>query len=161
MLNRTILPDIDLLKEDIADAFLYKATGKLVYDPPRCGMKNKTTWWAVVEVDKEITRYYRSWIKTVYGIDLCVPSWDAHISVIRGEKPTDKLMHLWKKYDGSIIEFEYRHFPRFNGDTRSVKSSKPGSFWFVDVISPTIKQIRDELELPSFWNQHITVGRKW
>ena len=39
-------------------------------------------------------------------IDLCQPSWDAHISIIRGEKPPKGLEHLWKKYDGQKVEFE-------------------------------------------------------
>ena len=94
------------------------SVGKIKYDPYRGSMKNKTEWWAVLEVDREITRYYRNWInkevfnpmeinhdnqpkemKEKYPVTILhPPSWDAHVSIIRGEKPRNDLMHLWKKY---------------------------------------------------------------
>ena len=78
----------------------FESTAKIVYDPRRPGMKRRTEWWCIATVDREITRYYREWIKRerlnlhdiVHPGDrqtverFVQPAWDAHISVIRGEK---------------------------------------------------------------------------
>lgn len=157
----------------------HKSTGVIVYDPYRFGMKTKTDWWAVLDVDKEITRYYRWWIdKHVFnplkidheGMDkylkekypvttLYPPSWDAHVSIIRGEKPRPDLMHLWKKYHGEKVEFLYKHEPRFSGDTTG--GDRPNSFWFVEVHCPKLMEIRKELKRPTQWKLHLTVGRTY
>jgi len=133
--------------------------GYIKYDPPRGRMKKKTNWWAVVNIDREITRYYRWWVKKELHVDLCQPSWDAHISIIRGERPPEELQYFWKKYDGQRIEFKYKHHVRQSGDTTG--NDRPDSYWFVEVDCPLLKQIRDEFEFPSNWKQHITIGRTW
>lgn len=138
---------------------MFKSTGKIIYDPYRGNMNKRTDWWCVVNVDREITRYYRWWVKNRYWIDLCQPSWDAHISVIRGEKPKPELMHLWKKYDKQIVEFEYSHEVRRSGDTTGW--DRPDCYWFVNVYCPQLIEIRKEFELPHDWNLHLTIGRTW
>lgn len=138
----------------------HKGTGVIQYDPPRGRMKKKTNWWCVINVDKEITRYYRWWIvKQLHVKELCKPSWDAHISVIRGERPPADKIDLWKKYDGQTVEFRYKHFPRRTGDTTG--NDRPDSFWFVEVDCPLGIQIRQEFGFPSNWKLHLTVGRTW
>jgi hypothetical protein len=129
----------------------HKSTGKIVYDPPRPGMKRRTQGWCVVNVDREITRYYR-WLicKNVPGLRLHAPAWDAHISIVRGERLPEDLKHLWKRYHKHITEFEYSHEVYQNGH-----------FWFVKVRAPHLKAIRDEFRLPSDWSLHLTVGRTW
>lgn len=129
----------------------HTSTGIIKYDPPRPGMKRKTEWWAIVQIDREITRYYRWWAMKRYWIDLKQPAWDAHISIIRGEKPKPDKMHLWKKYDGKKIEFQYSHFVQQAAD-------KP-EFWYVEVNCPLLREIRKEFGIPSNWHQHITVGK--
>lgn len=136
----------------------HKCTGRIKYDPYRFGMKKKTDWWAIVQVDKELTRYYRWWVQNQYWIDLKQPSWDAHVSIIRGEKPHRDLMHLWKKYDGRKVELEYCHNVRRSGDTNT---NRPSYYWFVEVKCKLLTEIRDELNLPSNWNFHLTIGRTW
>ncbi len=133
--------------------------GYIKYDPHRGRMKKKTNWWAVVNIDREITRYYRWWVKKELHIDLCQPSWDAHISIIRGERPPEELQRLWKKYDGQRVEFKYKHHVRQSGDTTGY--DRPDHYWFVEVDCPLLKQIRDEFGFPSNWKQHITIGRTW
>lgn len=128
----------------------HESTGIIKYDPPRPGLRKKRDWWAIVKVDREITRYYRWWVKSRYWIDLCQPSWDAHISIVRGEKPEHHLMHLWKKYDGHKVNFKYGHDVQQNGH-----------FWFVDVDCPFLLDIRKELNRPTNWNLHLTIGRTW
>ena len=129
------------------------STGVIRYDPPRPGLKRNKNWWAIIKIDREITRYYRWWVKKRYWIDLCQPSWDAHISIIRGEKPDADKMHLWKKYEGKLVKFEYSPVIR-------QADNKP-EFWFIDVRCPMLKTIRDEFGKPSNWRGHITVGRTW
>lgn len=131
---------------------MFTSTGIIKYDPNRYGMKRRTEWWAVVNVDREITRYFRWWVQNRYGIILNQPAWDAHISIIRGEKPLKNKMHLWKKYDGKKVEFKYSNIV--------VQAKKP-EFWTVDVYCPFLKKIREEFGFKSDWNQHITIGRTY
>lgn len=138
---------------------MYESTGIIKYDPPRPGMKKRTKWWAIVEVDREITRYFRWMVKRNLHVDLCQPSWDAHISIIRGEKPPKDKMHLWKKYHGKKVKFKYHVNVRRSGDTTGW--DRPDHFWFVEVECPLLKQIRDEFGFPSNWKQHLTIGRTW
>lgn len=129
-----------------------KSTAKIVYDPPRPGMKRKTKWWCVANVDREITRYYRWWIMRTYHIKgLIPPSWDGHISVIRGEEPHDEYKHLWKKYDGQIVEFEYEHYP---------KKAKKDEFWIIEVRCPFLSNIRKEMNKPHDWPLHISIAKE-
>lgn len=139
-----------------------KGTGILVYDPSRPGMKSKTDWWIVVNTDSEICRYYRWWIWRRYMIDLQKPSWGAHISVLRGARPYDNRIHLWKKYQGEKINFEYSHEVR----QTSEKADGSAHFWFVDVWSDRLNEIRKELGFPIIFEgkpikYHITVGRTY
>ena len=134
-------------------------------------MKRKVNGWCVIDVDREITRYYRWWVdrellnKTgVQGFGLKQPSWDAHISIIRGEGdikqvPADKLKKLWRKYDGQEVEFFYHHNVRQSGDTTGF--DRPDHYWFVNVECALGKQIREELGLPSHWKFHLTIGRTY
>jgi len=131
-------------------------TGIIKYDPFRGNMKNKTNWWAVLEVDREITRYYRWWIQNQKWTHLHQPSWDAHVSIVRGEKPEPNLMHLWKKYDKQRIEFKYKHEV-----IQTTKDNKGGPYWYVEVECPFLKNIRDELNRPSNWALHLTIGRTY
>ena len=148
----------------------HTGSGIIKYDPPRPGMTRRTDWWAIIKVDREITRYYRWWVdKEVVnplGLEhvnsgskayfdslgakgLVEPSWNAHISIVRGEKPREDLRYLWKKYDGERISFCYRHCP-YKSD---------GPYWFVEVFCPRLEEIRDELKLITGWKYHLTIGR--
>lgn len=144
----------------------HKTSGIIKYDPYRPGLQKKTEWWCVVNVDREITRYYRWWVDkeilNPLAFDkrgLAEPSWNAHISVIRGERPAPNLMHLWKKYDGKQIEFEYSHNVRQSGDTTG--RDRPDNYWFVGIKSEFLLNIRREFGFPSDWNLHMTIGRTW
>lgn len=127
-----------------------KTSGTIVYDPHRFDMKKRTKWWCVVNLDKEITRYYRYWVMHRYWIDLEQPSWDAHVSVIRGEEPPDNLKQLWKKYDGQTVEMWYNH---------SVFQAKKKEFWTLDVKSEFLTNIRKEFGFKTDWDFHLTIGK--
>lgn len=135
----------------------HRGTGMIVYDPYRGEMKRRTTGWCVVNVDKEITRYYRSWLQREKHIHLMPPSWDAHISIVRGEKLPSSVQHLWKKYDRQVIEFQYEH-----GEYHCADDPKNGGkYYWINVQSPLFTQIREELCLPVGWRFHITIGRTY
>lgn len=129
----------------------FKGTGKIVYDPFRAGMKAKTDWWVVIEVDKEITRYYRWWLNYQFGLILDAPAWDAHCSVVRSERPKPGTEHLWKKLHGKVIDIDFGHI---------VKNapSKP-EFWYIDAYAPEIDEIRNGFGLKTFHDYHITVAK--
>lgn len=142
------------------------AKGRIIYDPARPGMKKRVDWWAILTADREITRYYRWWVDKeilnpmfVEGHGLKQPSWDAHVSIIRGEKPAEDKMHLWKKYHGQEVEFTYKHGVRQSGDTTGW--DRPNWYWFVDVKCELIDQIREELGYRTGWTHHLTIGRTY
>lgn len=142
---------------------LLPGSGKIIYDPHRANMKRRTTGWCIVEVDREITRYYRYWLDKklnplgITGQELKQPSWDAHISVVRGEKLRPSVEHLWKKYHGQQVDFEYDHsYVRCEPDKKL-----GGHYYWVDVYSPFLDEIRKELQLPVGWKLHLTVGRTY
>ena len=167
------------LLADIDNTNWHTGVGRVVYDPNRGDMKNKIHWWAVVELDRSITDYYRWWANRHINplrydafdrqkqswaqlkdkrFDLLEPSWGAHMSIIRGEKPREAKMDLWKKYHGKQVEFKYSNNVRYSGDTSDV-GDKNGVYWFVDATCDVGKTIRDELGFASNWAFHITIGR--
>lgn len=144
-----------------------RSTGTLVYDPKRGSMKRRTKWWCVLNVDREITRYYR-WLisRRFWGLTamkedwLCQPSWDAHISVVRGETPGQEFRGLWGKYSGEKVEFWYSPNLVF-ANNRERRYADDGDFWMLDVHCPRITEIREELGLKTFFHYHLTVGRTY
>lgn len=132
----------------------FKGHGKVVYDPFRAQMKAKTNWWAVIEVNKEITRYYRWWLERRYHLRLDAPAWDAHISLFRGEKPRPELMDLWKKHQGRQIQFQY------GPELYKSESADGRHFWLLDVVCPEYIEMRKEMKRPTDFPPHITIGRE-
>jgi hypothetical protein len=135
---------------------VFKGEAKIIYDPSRGEMKRRTQWWCVANTDPEICRYYRWWIKRRFHINLFLPAWGAHISVVRGEKPRDDLAQLWKKYHNERIPFTYDNFIKWAPDNKN-----GGHYFWLVVKAPKLEMIRKELELPVGWNLHITIGRTY
>ena len=135
---------------------MYKqqATGRIIYDPYRPGMKRRTEWWAIVRVDREIARLLRWWVKKELHIDLNQQSWEPHISIVRGERPKEH-PEAWGAYQNEIVTFEYVQNPR---KTKGGRNDE-GWFWYVDVYCPRIQEIRAELGLKTFYKSHLTFGR--
>lgn len=141
---------------------MFKMVGKLQYDPDRGGLRNRvgekqrTNWWAVVNVSRELTRYYR-WLtcKEVPGLRLHAPAFDAHVSLIRGERPRPGTEHLWKKYDGELITMMVNPFVQISDEKNT------GKFFFLEVECERMSQIREEFGFPTKWKYHLTIGRTW
>lgn len=140
----------------------HQGSGKIVYDPYRGDMKRRTVGWCVIEVDKEITRYFRWWIAREKHIHLQPPSWDAHISIVRGERVDPSVEHLWKKYHGLKVHFFYQHIGAYKC-ARSGLGNSPdnGVYYWVDVECPLMDTIRTELCLRKGWKFHFTFGRTY
>jgi len=147
-----------------------KGTGTIIYDPPRPGLKKKPDHWCILQVDREITRYFRWWVDkqilNPLGFEkggLCQPSWDAHVSIVRG---LNDLRHcpfdwktVWKKYAGERTEFWYNLNVRRSGDTTGW--DRPDNYWFVEARCPRAIEIREELKLRTDFGLHLTIGRTW
>lgn len=142
-----------------------RGTGIIQYDPPRPGMQARTQWWSVATLNREITRYYRWWLEFEKHIRLQPPAWDAHISIVRGEKPRPEFMDVWKKHQGKQIEFFYKH-----GAIRVDRSQRTddradkaigGDYYFIDVKCPFLDEVRTELGLRTGFSYHFTIGRTY
>lgn len=127
-------------------------TGTIVYDPVRMGMKQNTKWWCIVNVDNgnEIARLFRWHLSRHFldGIDFVQQSWNCHVSIIRGEIPSQDTMHLWGKYNNQKVSFEY-----------SVELKQNKEFWFVEIEAPHLVNIRKEFCKPADWPLHMTIGK--
>lgn len=87
----------------------------------------------VVEIDSEISGYYRSLIpKWIHSNRQLYPP---HISVVRKEVP--KIMAAWNKYDGQEIEFWYENIIHFGS-----------VYLWLNAFSSRLEEIRVELGLP-------------
>jgi predicted esterase YcpF (UPF0227 family) len=103
----------------------------------------------VVELEEDFTAYYRKLLG--FRQYILKPSFGSHISVCRGVDAS--------RYHGQEVEFQYSHLIRLSGDTRVDEKVKPDTYYFLDVWSDQIKQIRTELGLPNYHKFHITIGR--
>ena len=128
-----------------------RGAGKLVYNPDRPELRKTRKaddWWLVVNTDNGISDYYRWWVEKAKHITLQRPAWRTHVSVLNGKEPVKpEYQHLWKKYEGKWIEFEY-----------SVEIEQHWKFFVVPVRCPALEQIRKELGLTGT-PLHITIGR--
>lgn len=138
--------------------YTHRGSGKVVYDPKRGDMRSNTTNWCVIELDREITRYYRWWLQKEKHIVLQQPAWDAHISIVRGERLSPEQMKMWKKQQGRLVDFVYEH-----GDIQVSKDKdSPGHFYWIRVECPAVDEVREELGLIASWKyHHITIGRTY
>lgn len=130
--------------------------------------RNQYHYWAVATVEFDLARYYRWFVDRellnltdVEGMGLIAPSHIPHISITRGindliEVPKEERRALWGKYEGEEIEFTYEPDLRFTGDTTG---DRPAVHWFLVVNAPKLKQIREEFDIPTNWNLHLTIGK--
>lgn len=120
-------------------------TGKLIFDPKE-GTKHFKPWWMLVSCDQGIVDLYR-WFLKKYGLPT-MPNklWGPHISVIKHEEPPSK--HLWQKLDDEV-EFRYSTNIRWDNDCHA----------WLDVYSPDLSLIRQEMGLRAKEWFHLTLGR--
>ena len=105
--------------------------------------------WAYLQCCRETQKYYQYWLRKC-GVFVDTPIWKSHISVVRGDGLPD--LDYWGKHEGEEVDFFYR--PRDLGFN--------GMYWWLDVESPQIEQIRIELGLepdPKY-DLHLTIGKE-
>lgn len=109
---------------------LYWSKGVLKYNQPT----DTVGYRLVVDIDPEITDYYRALIPPWKG-KLNKQMYAPHISVVRKEIPP--LPEFWGRYEGEVIEFAYDN----------VIHSSP-TYWWLNCFSKRLEDIRLELGLP-------------
>ena len=87
-----------------------------------------------VEVDPELSDYYRSLIPKYYKVQK--PRWSAHITVVRPEKEIPPKLRYWGEYEDEKIEFFYDPY---------IYRDK-GYFW-INTWCKRLEHIREELGL--------------
>jgi hypothetical protein len=106
--------------------YCFSSIGKITYDPKKG--KFFEPWWAILECDNEILKYYK-WLLLKEGIAIQKGSlWGAHITWIRGEEAPNK--SFWGKYEGIEIEFRYSNFLRYDN----------GRHVWLDVYCPKVQE---------------------
>lgn len=147
---------------------MWSTFGYLNYNPKRDGLRKRPHNWVILEVNREVTRYFRWFVQknvTKFGltkINLCQPSWDAHVSIIRGDNDLNKgnsllIKNNWGKNNGKKIFIDI--FPE---TLKMVKDrDNPGYFFTVDVVSDELIDIRRMFALNDRYKLHLTVGRTW
>lgn len=107
---------------------MFQSTGKLRYSHV-----HDDGVWLVLDVDEQIALYYRSFMPKSYVYS--VPRYPPHVSVVRRELPSN--MDKWGKYDGHDVKFLYSEY---------IYIGK--LYCWLDVFSPILENIREELGLP-------------
>jgi len=108
-------------------------------------------------VDEGIADYYRYLTNRALHIGLVKPSWNAHVTI---SKINPVVPMEWDK---KKITIEYEPWVRYSGDNPVPNpppdwEAKKGLFWFIDVYSDDIREIRKSLGLPDFTKFHVTIG---
>ena len=124
---------------------MYSAHGLINYGP---GIR------VIATIDQGISDFYRNLIPKYYQVQ--PQKYSAHITIVRTDKESPKKLEFWNKYQGEKLSFEYS--PKIHFD---------GSYWYLNVWSQQIGDIREELGLPRFRFQemsskdgcyHISIG---
>lgn len=145
---------------------MFKSFGKLVYDPKR-SMEKNVTWWCVLEVNEDISGYFRwhlekNWwfLDQTHKRKYDRPPHTPHCSIIRGEKPK-KNIRDWKVFKNKeILDFEYKLDIRKTGMVKGEKDH----FFFFNIYFSEYNEIRSHFGLPTERNGvpfkgHITFAR--
>lgn len=129
----------------LTEGNMYKSAGALQYNDQ---------FRAVVWVDRGIADYYFNLIPKYYYAQR--QKYHPHITVVRPKYEVVKNKKLWNKYNGEVIEYTYDGMIHFDG-----------TYFYLNVYSDRIGNIREELGLPRFrFNDlgskkrcyHITIG---
>lgn len=126
------------------------SSGIIKIEPKRASIKVDPQGWAVIMVDRELTRYYIEQFNFTHrakDIQIMVPAWGGHISIIRGEDIKDRNYFL--SLNNKNIIFNYGTEVKGNGN----------HFW-LEVECSEAENIREKLGIsrkPRF-GFHLTIG---
>lgn len=107
---------------------MFSSTGIIKYD-------STTGYRLTVEVDPELSNYYRSLIPRYYRI--LRPRYPAHITVVRTEKEIPQNLDKWGKWDKHRITFLYDPFVHSGNQ-----------YYWINIWCHKLEEIRGELGLP-------------
>lgn len=107
---------------------MFQSNGILNYGP---GLR------AILIIDQGISDFYRSLIPKYYNAK--PQKYRAHITVVRNYKETPTKLEFWEKYQGKTISFLYYN-----------NIQTDGTYFWLNVQSEEIGNIREELGLPRF-----------
>ena len=116
---------------------IFNSTGTLIY--------SVNPYKLIVNVDNEIGNYYRSLILKYFQVRK--PMYSSHISIVRNEVPFN--LHLWDKYQGVQISFEYESF---------IYSDE--LYYWLNAYSSVLEDIRIELGLPNISDVTMSPDRR-
>ena len=129
----------------------YDSYGTLRYSPKLLGDRASVKWWAVLDCDQAVGKYYRElyWLTNYKCHALQRPAWKEHITVIRDEEPPEERKGLWERHSCEIIKFQIVPGVQNNGE-----------YYWVNVIAPRLVEIRQELGLTPLpvYDFHLSVG---
>lgn len=127
-------------------------TGRLVYEPHRPDLRKTRKadkFMLVLELKGDIAKYYAWWLKKHFHLEVQLPAWRPHVTVLDGRIAVrEEKHHLWKKYQGELITFEY-----------NVNIEQHWKFWTLPVRSERLNEIREELGFARTDKLHLTIGR--
>ncbi len=130
---------------------LIKQYGTIIYDPYRSNNMNVQNW-CILQLPKDFANYYQYFLRKEKHLILNNPTFNAHVSIVRGEVPLN--IDVWKKYDKKKFYIEYEP------EIVSYKDpNKEGSFYCIEFESRKLSNIRKELGLKPHKLFHITIGR--
>jgi hypothetical protein len=109
---------------------LHKSTGILRYSRSESG-----GYRLVMEIDKELSRFYRSLMPK--WITLNSQRYPPHVTIVRAEKEVPLHLEHWGKYEGEEIDFIYHN---------EVHCGKV--YFWLNVFCVRLEEIREELGLP-------------
>jgi hypothetical protein len=129
--------------------FPFSSTGIINYSPLRNSSKFSMERICVVDVDEELSAYYRKmWTLKNPHIPILKPSWSSHISIMRGSRILDK-EKPWGYKEGLSTEFYYSPYLEFNEK----------HLW-INVLCPVFFELRAYYNVPIRFNHgHITIAK--
>ncbi|MEW6490994.1 MAG: hypothetical protein AB1589_00370 [Cyanobacteriota bacterium] len=124
---------------------MYLSNGILKYFPLEGAQQNRG--WLILDCEVDLSLYYCWFVKKRFGIKLQRPMHGFHISIVRGEVIPS--IEQWNAYQGQMSHFYY-----------SNQIGTNGKYWWLDVYSPCLVSIRQELGLESQpeYDLHLTIG---
>lgn len=130
-----------------------KSIATLVYNPYRPGLRKvrgANNFFFIAEVKGDICKYYSHLIEKNLYLKLQLPVWRPHVTILNGRQSiSDDKLHIWKKYAGEEIEFEY-----------NVNVEQHWKFWVLPVRSERMQQLQKELGFDfENYDFHLTIGR--
>jgi len=133
----------------------YYTEGVLTFNPKAIrdpSGKMFKPWWVIVKVNDDIVEFYSWFLEREFGIKLQRPAFGAHVSLIRGEKPTNekKWEDAQKKWEGTQLKLKYWSPPRTNG-----------KHWWLRLSDESeLENIREEIgySKKGMWILHLTIG---